>query len=117
MSTNIGNSAEDLAATYLESQGWDIIGRNVRTRRSEIDIVASSRGVIHIVEVKYRRTADFGGGLDYITADKIRRLRNAAQMWAVMNRFEGDIQIDIVTVEGNLSRPVISFRQNVIEGY
>ena len=115
MSTEIGNSAEDLAASYLESQGWDIIGRNVRTKRSEIDIVASSGTVIHIVEVKYRRTAAFGGGLDYITSDKIRRLRNAAQMWAVMNHFDGDFQIDIICVEGALSNPMISIEQNVIE--
>jgi len=114
MSTETGNSAEDLAASYLESQGWDILARNYRTKRSEIDIVASSNGIIHIVEVKYRRSTAFGGGLDYITPDKIRRLRNAAVMWATTNRFKGDYQIDIISVEGNLSSPTISIEQNVI---
>ncbi len=116
MSTNLGNTAEDLAAAYLESQGWDIIGRNVRTKHSEIDIVASSRGVVHIVEVKYRRNADFGGGLDYITRDKIRRLRNAATMWSVVNDYQGDISIDVVSVVGSFVNPSISIEKNVIEG-
>lgn len=117
MSTKTGNTAEDLAATFLESQGWQIIMRNWRTKRSEIDIIAASNNVIHIVEVKYRRSTTFGGGLDYITPDKINRLRNAAVMWAATSNYTGDIQIDIIAVEGNLANPRISIEQNVIEGY
>lgn len=117
MSTNLGNTAEDLAATYLESQGWEIIARNWRTKRSELDIIASSNNIVHIIEVKYRRSNSFGGGLDYITPDKIRRLRNAAMMWSAANNYQGDIHIDIVSVEGSLANPVISIEQNVIEGY
>ncbi len=116
MSTKLGNTAEDLAAAYLESQGWDIIGRNIRTKHSEIDIVASSQNVIHIVEVKYRHRPDFGVGFDYITPDKVRRLRNASIMWSVNNNYHGDISIDIISVEGSLGNPVISIEQNVIEG-
>ncbi len=117
MSTNIGNTAEELAAAYLESQGWEIIARNWRTARSEIDIIARSGKIVHIVEVKYRRSDTFGGGLDYITPDKIRRLRNAAIMWSTTTHYHGDIQIDVVSVEGNLANPQISMTQNVIEGY
>ena len=115
MSTKLGNTAEDLAAVYLESQGWELISRNHRTKYAEIDIIASSQGVVHIIEVKYRRSATFGGGLDYITPDKIRRLRNAAIMWATTNHFDGDYQVDIISVEGNLSDPTISIEQNVID--
>ena len=115
MSTEVGNTAEDLASAFLESQGWKIIARNWRTRRCEIDIVASSKDLIHIVEVKYRRNTAFGGGLDYITADKVRRLRNAAYTWTVAHQYRGDIQVDIVSVEGALSQPTISIHQNVIE--
>lgn len=117
MSTKTGQTAEDLAAAYLESQGWDILARNWRNRWCEIDIIASSDGTVHIIEVKYRRTATFGGGLDYITADKIRRLRNAATMWATSNRYRDDLSIDIISVEGGLASPTIHIEQNVIEGY
>jgi putative endonuclease len=116
MSTKTGQTAEDLAAAYLESHGWEIIGRNIRTRHSEIDIIASSRGVIHFVEVKYRRTTAFGGGLDYITPEKIRRLRNAAIMWVSARSYDGDFQIDVITVEGSLANPQLALEQNIIEG-
>jgi putative endonuclease len=115
MSTKIGNTAEDFAASYLESQGWEIIVRNHRTKYAEIDIIAVSKGIAHIIEVKYRRSNSFGGGLDYITPDKIRRLRNAAIMWATDYHFTGDYQIDIISVEGSLAAPNISIEQNVIE--
>jgi Holliday junction resolvase-like predicted endonuclease len=72
---------------------------------------------VHIIEVKYRRSNSFGGGLDYITPDKIRRLRNASMMWSAANNYQGDIQIDVISVEGSLANPKISIEQNVIEGY
>lgn len=115
MSTQTGNTAEDLAVAYLEGQGWQIVARNWRTKHSEIDIIASSTNIIHIVEVKYRRSNIFGTAIEYITPDKIYRLRNAAIMWVTTNNYIGDYQIDIISVEGNLSNPVISLNQNVIE--
>ena len=81
----------------------------------EIDIIASSQNIIHIIEVKYRRSTVFGGGLDYISADKIGRLRRAAIMWATTTHYNSDFQIDIISVEGNLAKPIISIEQNVIE--
>lgn len=116
MSTHIGRTAEDVATTYLESLGWTIIARNWRTRRSELDIIARHGNVIHIVEVKYRRNAAFGTGFDYITPDKVRRLRAAATMWATMERYRGSLSIDVISIMGDLDEPTIELLENVIEG-
>ena len=53
-----GNWGEDVAAEYLESMGWRIIGRQVhpvkKDKRCEIDIIVRSRSrpLIAFVEVK-----------------------------------------------------------------
>lgn len=47
-----GRVGEDATAALLESEGWDVLARNYRTRRGEIDIIAFRDGVLAFVEVK-----------------------------------------------------------------
>ena len=47
-----GAMGEERAARYLEALGYEILQRNFRTRRGEIDIVAQNRDRVAFVEVK-----------------------------------------------------------------
>lgn len=47
-----GNEGEDRAASFLQQKGYDIVDRNWRTRRGEIDIVAVNADYIVFAEVK-----------------------------------------------------------------
>ena len=47
-----GNAGEDKAASYLIKKGYEIIQRNYRTRRGEIDIIAKKEELLVFVEVK-----------------------------------------------------------------
>lgn len=112
MVDSIGQKAEEQVASYLQGHKMRVLARNWRNRWCEIDIVARDRaGVIHFVEVKYRRSAHFGSGLEAITADKARRLRLAALNWTQANGHTGDYQIDVAAVTGK----DIEYLSNVIE--
>jgi Holliday junction resolvase-like predicted endonuclease len=76
----LGRAAEALAAEWLAAAGFAIVDRNWRTRWCELDLVATRGNRIHIIEVKYRRRADFGSGAECITPDKAARLQRAALM-------------------------------------
>ena len=53
MNTKItGNEGEARAAEYLESNGFEIIDRNWRTNRGELDIIAVKNDILVFVEVK-----------------------------------------------------------------
>jgi len=47
-----GNFIEELAAKYLESQGYQVIARNYAYQGGELDIVAKTGDTIVFVEVK-----------------------------------------------------------------
>jgi putative endonuclease len=47
-----GRAGEQLAARFLEKQGFRILNRNYRNRLGEIDIVADDSGVLVFVEVR-----------------------------------------------------------------
>lgn len=50
----LGRTGEEIAARFLEARGFEIVARNVRSRRGEIDLVARDRGTLVFVEVKTR---------------------------------------------------------------
>ncbi len=55
-----GKLGENIAADYLEKEGYRIVQRNYRCVFGEIDIVAIDRNVIVFVEVRSRRSAKYG---------------------------------------------------------
>lgn len=63
----LGKWGEETASAHLESQGYTITGRNMRTPYGEIDLIASHPGagllpqpVIVFVEVKTRASSSLG---------------------------------------------------------
>ena len=77
-----GLAAEERAAVYLKKFGLEILARNLRSRRGELDLVCLDAGTLVIVEVRQRTRADFGGALASVTVRKQRRVvRTAAYCW------------------------------------
>jgi len=95
-----GRKAETVAAAFLERKRCVIIGRNWRTRWYEIDIVAQRGQTIYFCEVKYRRQARQGQGLDYITPQKLRRMQFAAECWVTTEHWLGQYQLCAIEVSG-----------------
>ncbi len=84
-----GRAGEDLVASRLHAQGWEILERNARTSRGEIDIVALDRGDLVFVEVKAAREGASAGPERPVLAigpRKQRRLRGLAAAWLSANR-------------------------------
>ncbi len=77
----LGQWGEELVARDLEAKGWTILARNYRCRFGELDIVAAREGVLAFVEVKLRRGSAFAPARAFVTADKQRRLRTAAELY------------------------------------
>jgi putative endonuclease len=113
--TATGRAAEELAATHLAAAGFTILDRNWRNRWCELDIVARRAGRVHIIEVKYRRSAAYGAPLEYISHDKINRLTRAANAWIQAHQYRGPYQIDAISVLGAFAHPAIEHLENIIE--
>jgi Holliday junction resolvase-like predicted endonuclease len=95
-----GRRAEAAAAAFLERKGCTVVARNWRTRRCEIDVVATRQGVLYFCEVKYRRSPSQGLGLDYITPQKLRQMRFAAESWVHAHDWRGGYQLCALEVSG-----------------
>ena len=77
MSTHIttGKSGEDLAAMYVELKGYTVVERNWRSRRNEVDIIASEKKLLHFIEVKTRTSLDFALPESKVKCPKLRHMK------------------------------------------
>lgn len=95
-----GHLAEKHAADYLAQQGYEIVACNWRTKYCEIDIIARKNKTVHFVEVKYRKTAWQGTGLDYITPAKLKQMRFAAELWVNEQDWSNDYVLSAIEMSG-----------------
>lgn len=96
-----GIAAETAAAAYLESLGFTILHRNLRTPDGEIDIVARERGTIVFVEVKARASHRFGSTLGAVDGRKRRRIRAIAEDYLQFAAPDAKARFDVLTIEGS----------------
>jgi putative endonuclease len=76
-----GTLAENSAAAFLESQGFQIIARNFLRRVGELDVVARDGDLLLIVEVRTRADDRFGGAAASVTGVKQRRISKTAALF------------------------------------
>ena len=78
---NNGAQAEQQAARYLQQQGLKPVAQNYRSRFGEIDLIMRDGATLVFVEVRLRRSANFGGAAASIDAHKQQRLIRTAQQY------------------------------------
>lgn len=81
----LGKYGEDLAATYLQDRGYQIVARNWRCGLGEIDLIAKDKAQIVFVEVKTRNGEGFGHPFEAITSAKVDRMRKLVSLWRTEN--------------------------------
>lgn len=60
-------------------RGLTLVGRNWHSRHGELDLIMQDHDTLVFVEVRYRKSASFGGALESITPGKQARILLAAQ--------------------------------------
>jgi len=74
----VGAQFEKNTETYLNRSGLRTICRNYRCRVGEIDLVMDDGEYIVFVEVRFRRSDNYGSAFESITAKKQKRIIRAA---------------------------------------
>lgn len=93
-----GEEAEAVAVKYFIEQGYEILFRNWRHPPYEIDIIATKNQMLHIIEVKARKTSLFGYPEESVGKKKIRNLMKAADEFLFQNQQYRHIQFDILSI-------------------
>ncbi len=103
----LGKMGEDLAAQYLVNKGYQILERNWHSGHKEIDLVALDGTTLVVVEVKTRRSDDFGEPDIAVGKSKQRMLVWAADSYVRYKKLNVDVRFDIVSIVFNGDTPEI----------
>ncbi|SHG25289.1 YraN family protein [Chryseobacterium sp. OV279] len=95
---DFGKIAEDLAAEYLQKNGYKVLTRNFRFQKAEIDIIAEKEDLIIIIEVKARSTDAFMLPQEAVTKTKIKSIVTAANHYLEEFKRNNEVRFDIISV-------------------
>lgn len=94
----LGNNGEQMACNYLSGLGFNILQRNYRYKKAEIDIIASKEDLLLFVEVKTRKGKRFGEPEEAITQPKINLIIMAAEQFIEESNWLHAIRFDVIAI-------------------
>ncbi len=110
-----GQYGEDAAAKYLTKQGYAIVQRNWRCPVGELDIVAEVDNTLVFIEVRTKRSRNFGTAIESITPAKQAKLVELAKTYLQeTNTSNQDWRIDVIAVWLGPGAPHINHIENAV---
>ena len=95
---SFGNNGEEIACKYLEKLGYKILERNKHySRFYELDIIAQYKDTTVFVEVKTRKTNNFGTPTEAITKSKFSNILKGVQYYISENKIK-NYRIDVIGI-------------------
>ena len=67
---DLGKFGEELAVTFLQKNGYEILETNWFFDKAEIDIIAQKGTILAVVEVKTRSSLEFGLPQEFVKPKK-----------------------------------------------
>lgn len=71
----LGALGEEFAARWYRERGFEVLARNWRSGRGELDLVCATASVLVVCEVKTRTSSRYGTPLEAITPAKQQQIR------------------------------------------
>ena len=95
----LGRRAEELACTHLGRLGFEIVARNARVGRLEIDVIARRGTLFVFCEVRSRTSDRLMTPAQSIGRHKVARVRRAAAAWLRRNRPGAvEVRFDVASI-------------------
>jgi putative endonuclease len=95
-----GKDAEDKALEFLTQKGYELLARNYRFGKGEIDLVVVKENTLVFVEVRSLQSADFGFPEQSISEKKKQLLQKTAENFIFEKNWQKNIRFDIIALLG-----------------
>ncbi len=95
----IGELGERIAINYISELKYDVLEKNFRCRNGEIDIIAKDKEIIVFIEVKTRRSLNYGRPAEAVNSSKVKHLVSVAQYYLYRKHLKNCcIRFDVIEV-------------------
>lgn len=96
----VGARGEEIAAKYLQDNNYKILEKNFRYKKlGEIDIIAEEGSVLVFVEVKTRKSEQYGSAASAVDFYKQRKLKQLANYYLCFRKIKDkNCRFDVITI-------------------
>lgn len=92
----IGDRGENLVKEHLLKKGLLFIKSNIHTDFGELDLIFKDKKKIYFIEVKTRRSAEFGYPEESVDLKKLRRIKKSIAVYLRGNPHYAVLEKDIL---------------------
>jgi putative endonuclease len=112
-----GKLSEQIAERWLQRKGLRTIRKNYRCKVGELDLIMRENNRLVIVEVRYRKSIDFGGPLNSVSTLKQQRIAHSTLHFLQAEpRFKhSPLRFDVLSLVGSLDKPAIEWCQRAFD--
>ncbi len=97
----LGKKGEEISVKFLQQKGYEILERNWRFKKAEVDIIARKNHVLAIIEVKTRSSNYLGNPQDFVSRKKIKLLVEAVNEYVTSRDLDIEVRFDIIAIIKN----------------
>lgn len=94
----LGRQGEDHALAHLKAAGYQLLERNWRHGKAEIDLIMNDGECLVFIEVKTRSTDAFGHPLEFVRKRQTQLLSTAAAAYMEQINHDWEIRFDLVSL-------------------
>ena len=96
---DLGRWGEKRAVNYLQSQDYTILNKNYQINIGEIDIIAYKEGQLIFIEVKTRRSLNYGLPRTAVNFPKQDHIKRVAQYYLLEHSLpKMQLRFDVITI-------------------
>ena len=95
----LGDLGEEVAVNYLKKKGYKILKRQFKSKFGEIDIIVSKGESLVLVEVKTRKSNEFGVPEEAVNERKLEKIIATGNCYQekLKGKYE-EIQVDVISI-------------------
>ena len=109
----LGQKGENQAKKHLQNNGYKILEQNFSCSFGEIDIIALHQNNLVFIEVKTRKSLEFGRPEQAVTPRKIQHIKRVGQYYKSLHpELPESLRIDVVSII-DTTPPKIKLFQNI----
>ena len=111
----LGNLGENIACDYIKDLGYEIIDRNFRSKKGEIDIISYKNNMIIFTEVKTRKSLRYGLPIEAVDIKKIETIKYVAREYIIYKKlFDYSIRFDVIEVYLKNNTYKVNLIENIV---
>jgi putative endonuclease len=108
-----GDLGENLATEYFVKKGFQVVARNYRFKKAEIDLIVQKDNWMLFIEVKTRSSAAYGEPEEFVDDFKGTRIMEAAEEFIFSTNWQGHVRFDVISVKLGPEPEIVHFEDAI----